>query len=68
MAIVGYARTSTQHQDAGRDAQLEALQGQGVEKIFSEKVSSVAERVKLDAGLAPSPIWSRSTRCWSARV
>ena len=51
MAIVGYARTSTQRQDAGLDAQLEALQREGVEKIFSEKVSSVAERVKLDAAL-----------------
>jgi DNA invertase Pin-like site-specific DNA recombinase len=51
MAIVGYARTSTLHQDAGLEAQLKALKEQGCDKIFSEQVSSVAERAKLDRAL-----------------
>jgi DNA invertase Pin-like site-specific DNA recombinase len=51
MAIVGYARTSTLHQGAGLEAQLETLKTQGCDKIFSEQVSSVAERAKLDRAL-----------------
>jgi DNA invertase Pin-like site-specific DNA recombinase len=51
MALVGYARTSTLHQDAGLDAQLRALKELGCQKVFAEKVSSVQERAKLDAAL-----------------
>src|SRR5438132_9035500 len=51
MAPVGYARTSTLRQNAGRDAQLRTLKDLGCEKVFAEKVSSVQERAKLDAAL-----------------
>jgi DNA invertase Pin-like site-specific DNA recombinase len=45
--IVGYARTSTSEQRAGLDAQVRDLKAAGAEKIFSEQVSSVAQRPKL---------------------
>jgi DNA invertase Pin-like site-specific DNA recombinase len=51
MAVIGYARTSTLHQDAGLDAQLRQLQALGCDKIFSEQVSSVADRTRLTAAL-----------------
>ena len=38
---IGYARTSTVEQDAGLEAQLRDLKAAGVERVFSEKVSSV---------------------------
>jgi DNA invertase Pin-like site-specific DNA recombinase len=40
--IVGYARTSTEEQKAGLEAQIDALTAAGAERIFSEQVSSVA--------------------------
>jgi DNA invertase Pin-like site-specific DNA recombinase len=46
--LVGYSRVSTVEQDAGLDAQLRDLEAVGCEEFFSEKVSSVAERAKLD--------------------
>ena len=49
---VGYARTSTVDQDAGLEAQLRDLVKTGCEKVFSEKVSSVANRPQLDAAIA----------------
>lgn len=50
--LVGYARVSTVEQDAGFDAQLDELRKIRCEKIFSEKVSSVAtKRSQLDAAL-----------------
>jgi DNA invertase Pin-like site-specific DNA recombinase len=50
--LVGYARVSTAEQDAGFAAQLEELNRAGCEKVFSEKVSSVAaRRTQLDAAL-----------------
>ena len=49
---VGYARTSTFDQVAGLEAQIAELTAIGVDKIFSEQVSSVAERTELDAALA----------------
>jgi DNA invertase Pin-like site-specific DNA recombinase len=49
--LVGYARTSTVEQAAGLEAQERDLKGIGVEKLFSEQVSSVAERGQLDAAL-----------------
>ena len=39
--IVGYARTSTNDQKAGLEAQIEELKAAGCEKIFFEQVSSV---------------------------
>ena len=49
--IVGYARTSTVDQQAGLDAQLRDLKAAGAEQVFSEQVSSVADRAKLDEAL-----------------
>jgi DNA invertase Pin-like site-specific DNA recombinase len=50
--LVGYARVSTVEQDAGFAAQSEELTKIGCEKVFSEKVSSVAsKRAQLDAAL-----------------
>jgi DNA invertase Pin-like site-specific DNA recombinase len=45
---VGYARTSTFEQQAGLDAQVRQLQEQGCERVYSEQVSSVAKREKLE--------------------
>jgi DNA invertase Pin-like site-specific DNA recombinase len=49
--IIGYARTSTIDQDAGLEAQHRDLSAAGVEKLFSEQVSSVAQRPQLAAAL-----------------
>jgi DNA invertase Pin-like site-specific DNA recombinase len=49
--IVGYARTSTVEQKTGFDAQLKELETASCEKIFQEQVSSVAERLRLNAPL-----------------
>src|SRR3954451_24861167 len=49
--IVGYARTSSLAQVAGLEAQERDLRAAGCEKIFSEQVSSVAERQQLEAAL-----------------
>src|ERR1700751_4474695 len=51
MSVIGYARTSTLHQDAGLDAQLRQLQALGCDKVFSEQVSSVSDRERLTAAL-----------------
>jgi len=48
---IGYARTSTVDQVAGYDAQLRDLQTEGCEKVFSEQVSSLAQRDQLEAAL-----------------
>jgi DNA invertase Pin-like site-specific DNA recombinase len=45
--LIGYARTSTADQVAGLEAQERDLRAAGVEKVFSEKVSSVAQRAAL---------------------
>jgi DNA invertase Pin-like site-specific DNA recombinase len=50
-AVVGYARTSTAEQLAGLDAQVRELKTAGCTEIFSEQVSSVAQRAKLDEAL-----------------
>jgi DNA invertase Pin-like site-specific DNA recombinase len=50
--IVGYARTSTSDQTAGLKAQARDLKAAGAEKVFSEQVSSTAQRAKLAECLA----------------
>ena len=45
--IVGYARTSTVDQEAGLEAQERDLHAAGAERLFTEKVSSVATRDAL---------------------
>jgi DNA invertase Pin-like site-specific DNA recombinase len=49
--LIGYARTSTLEQEAGLKAQVRDLEALGCDKIFSERVSSVATRKQLDAAL-----------------
>lgn len=45
--LIGYARTSTTDQKAGLDAQRRDLTEAGCERVFSEQVSSIAQRGKL---------------------
>src|SRR5215469_10140052 len=45
--LVGYARTSTADQQAGLDAQIRELKAAGCTKMFSERVSSAAQRPAL---------------------
>ena len=52
--LVGYARTSTAEQEAGLAAQERDLKCAGCERLFSEQVSSVAERLQLAAALTTS--------------
>jgi len=49
--LIGYARTSTADQEAGFDAQLRDLRDAGIEKVFSEKVSSIGQRDELTNAL-----------------
>ena len=49
--LVGYARTSTAEQAAGLEAQIRDLKAAGCTKIFSEQVSSIAERAELERAL-----------------
>ncbi len=48
---IGYARTSTDEQKAGLEAQVRELQDYGVQEVYQEQVSSVAERMQLTAAL-----------------
>jgi DNA invertase Pin-like site-specific DNA recombinase len=48
---IGYARSSTVDQEAGYRAQIKALTDSGCEKVFSERVSSVAQRDELERAL-----------------
>ena len=48
---IGYARTSTVEQVAGLEAQERELRSAGTQKVFSERVSSVARRDQLEAAL-----------------
>lgn len=50
--LVGYARTSTVDQVAGLEAQERDLRAAGCERLFSERVSSVAQRAGLQEALA----------------
>ena len=49
--LIGYARTSTLEQEAGLEAQVRDLSSLGCDKLFSERVSSVATRKQLEAAL-----------------
>jgi DNA invertase Pin-like site-specific DNA recombinase len=49
--LIGYARTSTTEQEAGLEAQLRDLSAAGCERVFAERVSSVAPRAELEAAL-----------------
>ncbi|WP_264944980.1 recombinase family protein [Sphingomonas canadensis] len=49
--LVGYSRTSTTEQVAGLEAQDRDLRATGCTKLFSEQVSSVAQRAQLSAAL-----------------
>lgn len=49
--IVGYARTSTDNQIAGLEAQERLLREAGCERVFSEQVSSVGRRDRLQEAL-----------------
>lgn len=49
--LVGYARTSSAEQQAGLEAQERDLKAAGVEKLFTEQVSSVARRGQLEAAI-----------------
>ena len=48
---LGYARTSTTEQEAGLEVQERELASIGIDKLFTEKVSSVAARPQLEAAL-----------------
>jgi DNA invertase Pin-like site-specific DNA recombinase len=54
MTMIGYARTSTIDQRAGLDAQIRDLKAVGCceRDIYTEQVSSVAERTELDLVLS----------------
>jgi DNA invertase Pin-like site-specific DNA recombinase len=48
---IGYARTSTASQEAGLQAQIEALTAFGCDRVYKEQVSSIATRDQFDAAL-----------------
>ena len=48
---IGFARTSTVEQVAGLEAQERELRTAGAEKVFSERVTSVARRDQLEVAL-----------------
>jgi DNA invertase Pin-like site-specific DNA recombinase len=50
--LIGYARTSTTEQEAGLEAQCRDLTAAGCERLFAERVSSVAERAELAKAIA----------------
>lgn len=50
--LIGYGRTSTTDQIAGLEAQERDLRAAGCERLFSERVSSVAHRERLREALA----------------
>ena len=49
--LIGYARVSTSEQVAGMEAQHTSLAATGCTKLFSEQVSSIAQRDQLSAAL-----------------
>jgi DNA invertase Pin-like site-specific DNA recombinase len=48
---IGYGRTSTVEQVAGLEAQARDLRAAGAEKVFIERVSSIAKRQQLETAL-----------------
>ncbi|MCZ4272025.1 recombinase family protein [Maritalea porphyrae] len=46
--IIGYSRTSTLEQKSSLETQQRLLTTNGCEKVFSEQVSSIGDRVKLN--------------------
>jgi DNA invertase Pin-like site-specific DNA recombinase len=48
---IGYARTSTEEQIAGLEAQVRDLRVAGCEKVFSEQVSAIGKRAELEKAL-----------------
>jgi DNA invertase Pin-like site-specific DNA recombinase len=48
---IGYGRTSTVEQVAGLDAQERQLRAAGADKVFTERVSSLAKRAQLEAAI-----------------
>lgn len=48
---IGYARSSTVDQEAGFQAQIKTLKDAGCQKVFAEKVSSVAHRTQLESAI-----------------
>ncbi|WP_449636726.1 recombinase family protein [Pseudomonas sp.] len=50
--LVGYARTSTEEQVAGLEAQVRDLMAHGCGKVFQEQASATGNRPQLDAALA----------------
>lgn len=57
--LIGYARVSTAEQVYGLEAQVRDLRATGCTKLFSEQVSSVAQREQLEAALE----WVREGDC-----
>ena len=53
--FVGLARTSTLEQVFDLKGQMRDLEAGGCERIFTEQVSSVAERGQLEAALGMLP-------------
>ena len=49
--LVGVARTSTLEQEAGLEAQVRDLKAYGCDEVYQEQVSSVGERLQLDAAI-----------------
>lgn len=49
--LIGYARTSTDEQHAGLEAQLRDLKTAGCTKVFQEQASSIGDRPQLMAAL-----------------
>ena len=49
--LVGYARTSTEEQQAGLEAQVAALKAAGCKKLFQERVSGIGQRKELETAL-----------------
>jgi len=47
MMLVGYARTSTAEQEAGLEGQERDLKAAGTERVYAERISSVAPRAQL---------------------
>jgi DNA invertase Pin-like site-specific DNA recombinase len=50
--LVGYARTSTEEQQAGLEAQVSALKAAGCKKVLQERVSSIGQRKELETALS----------------